>query len=357
MSNLIHDWTDAYVVLKRRAEEVRGFIELQPGASELERWPRTTGADAVAIAALLDLEVQELRASGDAFDLVRRWEACLGDIGRHALVRPGETYPDNRALWRCLARVFVHLASIDVPLPDPAMWTVLLNELGHILALRNGPKGDGPFKPFAEAKDFTDLYIAQKNHLIAARGFDERDREPAPSPFGPYGMRYTAIKIPRTTNADVVALVDYWNKQLADVKEITGRDGVERGWKAALVDVDAIARKGDPNALYPKNNAFWRELQETALHVNVADGAPSKWDMAIDSIKDSIKKLPDRLATGAQKAAGAVASVAGDIAQGAGKIVNKAGQGLFSGVGVPLLIGGGLLGVFLIARARRKKEE
>jgi hypothetical protein len=249
--------------------------------------------------------------------------------------------------------VFVHLASIDAPLPDPGMWSVLLDELSHVLALRNGPKGDGPFKPFAEATNFTDLYIAQVNHLLAARGSDERDVEPAPSPFGPYGMRYSTMKIPRTTNADVVALVDYWKTQLADAQEITGRDGVERGWKAALIDVDAIARKGDPNALYPKNNAFWRELKETALHVDVADGAPSKWDMAVDSIKDSIKKLPDRIAGGAQK----VASVAGDIAQGAGKIVNKAGQGLFSGLGVPLLVGGGLLGVFLISRARRKKEE
>lgn len=353
MSIFIHDWTAAYVVLKDRAEEERGYIELHPGAGELERWPRTTGADVIAIAALVDLAMLDLRANGDALDLVRRWEACLTAIGRHALARPGEPYRENRALWRCLARIFVHLESIDAPLPDPAMWNVLLDELGHVLSLRNGPKGDGPFKPFAEATSFTDLYIAQNKHLLETRGSDERDVEPAASPFGPYGMRYGSMRIPRATNADVIALVDYWNRQLADAKEITGRDGVERGWKAALVDVDAIARKGDPAALYTKSNAFWRELKETALHVDVAEGTPSKWDMAIDSVQESIKKLPDRIAGGAKKAA----EVAGDIARGAGKIANQAGQGLFSGLGVPLLIGGGLLGAFLIARSRKNKEE
>ena len=349
MSNLIHNWTDAYLVLKDRAEEVRGFIELHPGTGELERWPRTTGADVVAIAALVDSEVRALRM---ALGLMRRWEACLGDIERYALASPGEPYRENRALWRCLARVSVHLDSVDAPLPDPHMWSVLLDELGLVLALRNGPKGDGPFKPFADATRFADLYIAQYKHLLDTRGSDERDIEPAPSPFGPYGMRYGSMSIPRTTNADVVALVDYWNRQLADAKQITGRDGVERGWKAALIDVDAIARKGDQKALYVKNNAFWRELKETALHVDVAEGTPSKWDLAIDSVTDSIKKLPDRLASGASKAA----DVAGDIARGAGKIANQAGQGLFAGLGVPLLLGGGVLGAYLIARSRKTKE-
>ena len=59
----IQDWSDAFVVLKHRAEEVRGFIELNPGTPERERWPRTTGADVVAIAALVDQHVRRLRSS------------------------------------------------------------------------------------------------------------------------------------------------------------------------------------------------------------------------------------------------------------------------------------------------------
>src|SRR5262249_54631553 len=72
------------------------------------------------------------------------------------------------------------------------------------------------------------------------------------------------------------------------------------------------------------------------------------WDMAFDSIKDSIRHLPDRLAEGAKK----IGDLAGDAARGVGEIANKAGKGLFEGFGTPLLIGAGLIGLFLISRAR-----
>jgi hypothetical protein len=119
-----------------------------------------------------------------------------------------------------------------------------------------------------------------------------------------------------------------------------------------MADVDAVARKGDPNALYPKNNAFWRALQQTAIHVAVADEAPSKTDMAIEAVKDSIKNLPENIKAGANAVSNAVA----DVAHGAGKIANEAGKGLFAGFGTPLLVGAGLVGLFLISRNRRSKE-
>ena len=356
MSNpLIHDWNDAYVVLKHRAEEVRGFIELNPGQPDRERWPRTTGADVVAIAALVDQHVRRLRSSDGVLGVYRRWRACLGDIERYALAAPGGTFSENRVFWRCLASLFVHLSSVGAPLPEPMTWTVLLGELGEVLAIRNvGPKGNQPIMQF-DVKLFSDLYIEQYKHLRDTRGADELGPEPMND--NAYGMGGTTYKIPRTTNADVIALADYWTRQLNDVKKVFGHDGVVRRWKLALVDVDQIARKSDPNALYPKNNGFWRELKNTAIHVSVADEAPSKWDMAIDSLKDSVKQLPDRIAGGAKTVASGVADVAGDIAHGVGKIANKAGQGLFSGMGVPLLVGGGLIGLFLISRARKSKDE
>jgi hypothetical protein len=37
--------------------------------------------------------------------------------------------------------------------------------------------------------------------------------------------------------------------------------------------------------------------------------------------------------------------------------VNEAGKGLFGGLGTPLLIGGGLLGVYLIARSGGRRQD
>jgi hypothetical protein len=342
-----HDWNDAYVVLKHRAEEVRGFIEVNPGTPDWERWPRTIGADVIAIAAVVDPCMKQLhRADG----IQRRWHACLAGIERYALVAPAQIYRENRELWRCLAAAFVHLASIDAPLPDPFAWSVLLDELGQVLRTRNGPSGDGPFKHFDHVKTYDDLSFAQYKYLLDVRGGDELGPETGPN--AAYGKGGTVFNVPRTTNADVIALTDYWTKQLAAAKDIGGVSGVERRWKLVRDDVDQLARRADPSAVYAKNNGFWRELKHLAIHVAAADEAPSKWDIALDSLKDSVTHLPENLKAGATKAA----DFLGDVAQGVGKVANEAGKGLFAGLGAPLLIGGGLLGLFLLSRARATKE-
>ena len=339
-------WLDLYVELRARAEAVRGFIELETDRST---WPRTTGADVLAIVATFDPHVSRLRSPDHALGLQRRWRACISDVGRLALTALGDTYPRNRELWACLSAVFVHLASINAPLPDPAMWAVLLDELGDVLAIRNvGPKGDGPFKQFADIKTFHDLYLAQFIYLRELRGVDRLKPEP--------GMNGVETLIPRSTNGDVVQLADYWSKQLASVKRVIGHDEAKRRWAAALVGVDQIARKGDPAAVYPKNNGFWRDLSYVARQVSAADEAPSKWDIYTESFKDAVKNLPENIAAGAARVADSVAGVAGDVAHGVGKVANEAGRGLFSGFGTPLLIGGGLLGLFLISRSRSTKQ-
>src|SRR4029077_13274264 len=116
-----------------------------------------------------------------------------------------------------------------------------------------------------------------------------------------YGIGGVKKKIPRTTNTDVLALAGYWGKQLEDVKEVFGHEGIEKRWKACFADVSKIAMYGNPTAVYTKNNQFWRCLADTAIHVSVADEAPSKWDMAVDSVKDSVKHLPKTLGTVAHK--------------------------------------------------------
>ena len=349
MSIHITTWLRAYLALLSTAMESRGFVEVHAGEDAL-RWPRTTGADVISIAALIDPLIQAQPFGFGGQGLVRRWRACVAELERQALVLPHSVYAENRAFWTVLPALCVYLHAEAAPLPAQMFWTALLAQLAEPTALRNvGPKGDGPFKHFDNVKTYDDLYNAQFKFLRDLRGFDDRDPEPGMA--GANGKR-----IPRTTNGDVVALADYWSTQLSDVKQVFGAAGVEKRWKEALVDVDAIARKGDPNALYPKNTGFWRALLKTAIHVAVADEAPSNAEMMLESLGASVTHLPETLKAGAKAVAGEVAQLAGGAANAIGKVANEAGKGLFSGFGTPLLIGAGALGLFLLSRSNRGGE-
>ncbi len=320
MSQHIHSWLDGLVALRARAFTTHGFVELEGGP----RWPQTTGAEVITIAAVFDPAITRHGTPG----VLRRWHSALADLEHDALTATRDTYLGNRAFWSSLESAAVFLDDVAISPPHPEIWDALLAEVGRV-PRRNGPKGDGPFKHFDDVKTFSDLYEAQHKHLLNLRGFDEL--EPDPINENSYGTGGVKKKIPRTTNLDVLALAGYWGEQLDDVKEVFGHEGIERRWKLAMQDVMKLAMYADPTKVYPKNNAFWRCLFDTAVHVSVADEAPSKWDMAVDSVKDSVKKLPDTLGHAASKTADFV----GTAAHAIGKVANEAGRGLFSGLGVP----------------------
>ncbi len=350
MSIQINTWLRAYFALQSTAMESRGFVELNAGDDDVQRWPRTIGADVISIAALVDPFVRDQPLRFGGHGLARRWRACVDDLERHALVVPHAEYIENRSFWNTLPAICVYLPAEGAPLSPPVFWEAMIAQLAEPVALRNvGPKGDGPFKHFDNVKTFDDLYNEQFKYLRTLRGVDSKDPEP--------GMGGANKPIPRSTNGDVVLLADYWNKQFAGIKQVFGHEGVAKRWKEALVDVDAIARKGDPNAVYPKNNGFWRVLVNTAIHIAVADEAPSKNDMMLDSIKHSITNLPENIKAGAAAMASGVADIAGGAANAIGKVANEAGKGLFSGFGTPLLVGAGLVGLFLISRNRDDSPE
>lgn len=345
MSIEITTWLRAYFALQQTASDSRGTIELTLEDDEVVRWPRTIGVDVIAIAAAIDPVVrsQPLRFGGHG--LARRWRAAMDDIEHEALRAPYTTYPQNRSFWATLAAMCVYLHSQGARLPAPDVFAGLITHLGEGVERRNvGPKADGPFKHFDGVSTFDDLFNAQLKYLRELRGSDELQPEA--------GMTGGKRLTPRTTNADVIALADYWTKQLGAVKRVMGHAGVEARWKLSLTDVDTIARPGDPNAVYPKNNGFWRDLQHTAIHVAVADEAPSKSDMMLDAVKESIVSLPQNIKAGAA----AVASGAAEIAGSVGKIAGEAGKGLFGGFGAPLLIGAGLVGMFLLSRNHHGTE-
>ena len=335
MSQHIHSWVDGHLAIRNRAYATRGFVELDGGS----RWPRTTGADVIVIAAFVDSAVKVHGTPG----LLRRWRATLADLQRDALPAAQDTYLENRTFWASLEAATIYLDDIAVASPSPALWDALIAEVG---ALRNiGPGGDGPIAHFDNIKTYDDLYNAQLKLLKTKRGIDARDQPP--------GFSGGKRDIPRTTNADVLQLATYWSNELAKVKHVFGHDGVVARWTPVIADVDKLAKPGKADEVYAKNNEFWRELQEVAIQIAVSDEAPSRWDMVVDSVKDSVKHLPETLTGAASKGAELIEGAAHAV----GKVANEAGKGLFAGLGAPVLIGAGLIGLFLITRNRSHHEE
>ena len=341
MSIAITSWLRAYFALRERTLETRGFTEVITEDDEVIRTPRAAGNDVIAIAAVINPRVRALPLEFGALSVTNRWRELVRDLEDLALVAPTAEYPENESFWDTLLQVCVYLHSQGALMPTPFEWDALLFDLGS--TIRNaGPKTDGPFKHF-DVSSFDELYSAQFNYLREQRGANDKDPEP--------GMVGFKRSIPRSTNADVVALADYWTRQLDSVKKVFGHEGVAQRWKLALADVDALARKSAPSAIYPKNNAFWRQMSEVAIQVSVADEAPTKSDILASSVKDSVVNLPQNLVSGAKSVASEIEDIVGSAAHAIGSIASSAGKGLLSGFGTPLLVGAGLVGLFLITRA------
>lgn len=344
MSIDITSWLRAFFALQAQASESRGFVELRDDEHSVQRWPRTSGDDVVAIAAVLDPVVRTEPERLGSHAIVRRWDDAIDTLEESALVAPRSEFVQNRDFWETIAALCVHLHAEDVPLPDQTTWGALLGLLAEPVALRNvGPTQDGPFAHFPSVKTFDDLYIAQYTFLRDKRGADTMP--PPPADTG------NSIAIPRTTNADVLQLATYWTHALTSVKQVMGHEGVAKRWQAVLADVDALAKPGKPEAVYAKNNAFWRELKRVAVQVALSDEAPTTWSMVLDSIGTSITHLPENLADGAKK-------VANTVAEAAGAVVHEAGRGFLGALKVPLLLGAaGLAGIYFLTRNRHERAE
>ncbi len=340
MSSHIHNWIDGYVTLRDRAYESRGFVEINSDAPDAARWPRTTGADVIAIAAIVDPAVRTHGTPG----IRRRWRETLVDLERDALAIPNDTYAHDRTFWSSFEATAVFLDDVDAGSPSAAVWDALIAQVGEAAPRNAGPREDGPFAHFENIKTYDELWNAQRTYLAGKRGSDML----AP----PAGFGGGTQPVPRTTNADVLQLATYWSHELANVKHEMGHDGIVAMWQLALADVDKLAKPGKADAVYPKNNELWASSRRVAIQIAVSDETPSRWDMVVSSIKDGITHLPQTFEAVASKGADLVASAAHAV----GKVANEAGKGMFAGFGTPLLVGAGLLGVFLISRARHHEE-
>lgn len=345
---VINTWLRLHGWLHKQAIEARGFSELHPGTPDAIRWPHTTGLDVIAIAAVFDPYIQRTTARAGERGVVARWRVCVAEL-RDALAAPREPYPHNRSFWDALARACAFLHVEGVELPALPLLLGLLQQLRPDLRRNRGPSGTAPFAD-AEAETFHDLYLAQYQHLRAARGADRMSPEP--------GMPGVAFDVPRTTHADVIVLADYWGRQLADTREINGDKGIRERWRVARTDVDDLARKGEPGAVYAKNNAFWRALGGVARQVSTADEAPTQTEVILTALGETAQALPGRLADAAKSVAGTAGSALARAGKAAGDLGHDVARGLLGGLfgelRTPLIVGGvglGVLGLYLLTRA------
>ncbi|TMQ20525.1 MAG: hypothetical protein E6J91_03680 [Deltaproteobacteria bacterium] len=292
-------WEDAFQELWNHAAHHRGVREaladpVGPTLSDtLHQWPRTRCADVVGIGAIVDAVLRSAPLVSGAHGVERRWRRCAGQLADLALGEPTLEYRHNRAFWSALASIVAYLASVDAPVPEP-MWGALLAELAQPMPEpRNTAVVDE--RLHLAAFNYDELWQAQKEALAKLRGSDIR--EPGPTTRG------ARMKVPRTTNADVLQLATYWTSALAQVEikrrqmgphgpealHGAGIDGEIRRWREALRDVDNYATTGDPATTYPKNEAFWRATGSVSITVAVIDDAPPPFEMLTDTI---VQRMP-----------------------------------------------------------------
>jgi hypothetical protein len=118
MSIEITSWLRVFFAVRERAAELRGLCEWSAGTSERRAWPRTTGADAIAIVSVFDPAIR-LRGLRYTSGIGRQWRACIDDLARCA---PHEEVAANAALWSVLAAASTYLHAVGAPLPAPSAW-------------------------------------------------------------------------------------------------------------------------------------------------------------------------------------------------------------------------------------------
>jgi hypothetical protein len=256
-------------------------------------------------------------------------------------------YPNNHAFWRAALSVAIHVAAaVEHGLDDAELRRALGDESQRT---RNAPPTkDDPPVWFVSAQSLDKLYLAQRTYLANLRGSDRL----APDA----DMTGGVMPVPRSTNAEVIKLAEFWTRALTaeKAKNANGYDTVRARWTAVLADIDQLARSGDPNAVYPKNHAFWRAASSLARHVSASlEYGMTDAELWRASVGERVQVVSERAKEIASVIASGVRDVASEAAKGAGKIVHEGARGLFGGLATPLLIGGGAVAVFLLLRGRR----
>jgi hypothetical protein len=149
-----------------------------------------------------------------------------------------------------------------------------------------------------EAASFADLWLELKRRYVALRG----------STPGPHSKA-----IPKTTNRDVLLLGTRWTVEATRARGEEARDQSERArWRASLAEVERMADASRPDAEYRANASFWDASNPLAFYLESLKMRPSRWQLARESIAESVHELPATLAAAGSAATAAARRFLGD---------------------------------------------
>lgn len=121
---------------------------------------------------------------------------------------------------------------------------------------------------------YVEMWKAQRDLLTRSRG------ESAPGPSHIPGN----LPTPRTTNADVLHLVEFWSDALAVVDQrIAAGLAIPSGafadnarrWRTAAAEANSDAAHRDPNQVYQHNAKLWWAIWQLSLSLSATDDNPS----------------------------------------------------------------------------------
>ena len=157
----------------------------------------------------------------------------------------------------------------------------------------------------------------------------------------------TGWTYPETTNADVRQLAEVWSRVHAKLwrADLARAQQHRDEWKEAMSRIEVATAGADPAATFVDNERFWlRWTKRQGIYLSAVRDMPTKWEMVVDSVKESVARLPQNLAAGAEAVADATAAVA----QKAGEVATAPVRGLFGKLGTPLLIGAAVVSGIVI---------
>jgi hypothetical protein len=350
-------WNDVYQQLWIQAAQSRGTVTSvgdMPGAarySTLPEWPRTTGADVIAIASLVDPILSETPLRPGGYGITRLWQTQVIEIEGIAFPNPATEYVHNRAFWSTLLAVAAHLATMGAPAPDDDAWETLTGALwSPAIEYRNAA---GPTSHTLTAATFSGMWEALHAEHARTRGIDVRDDKLGGT-----------ISVPRTTNADVLQLEGYWSRPLVQLQvrvmtgDIPGPDNfedVQLEWQAVTGRVDEEAVHGMSSGAYPGNLEFWRASRMLAAALDLLQARPTPYVVLDESKASPVSPVQPPSSVPPVKPRPTptdLSSRLSDLADHAltkvAQAVNDAGDRLVATVGRPLLFAGSSLAALLL---------
>jgi hypothetical protein len=350
----VMDFADLWSALVRYFKEARGVVPPQPGDPRGE-WPSTTVGDVLWLVDLwtnlAGLHASRAMGQGE----LARWPTIV----THALTRiqgksADDLYPENAVLWNEL-RGFARALDAQRSRPIATSWVLRVGSS----VIETGD-GDDQARGYRNAGDDDTpwhLFLKEWRDYLAKRGKDDHDQPP---------VFIGAPSLPKTTNGDAVTLAAEWNGRLALIRAKGGAalDSAAKEWNAKQAELLGRIKGAPPDQVYVDNRRLWSALSSLAAAMDDADprviarAMSSVFDEAenivsdaVDSIAGGAGKAVDAIGGAASGALHGIGDVLGDVAGGIGSVAGKAAGGFFSGFAGPaIVIGGGVLGLYLLTR-------